>query len=114
LRGIAFGVEEMQVQKLAALFGLLESLLLLRLVALLFAARPDNPWIVLIISLTAPFTAPFRILDQWAGQPQFGARLELATLAAMVIVLIVAVIWQIRYMRKTDISQSGLTNTTGT
>lgn len=94
----------MQIQKTAALFGLLESLLLLRLVALLFAARPDNPWIILINVLTAPFTAPFRILDQWAGQPQFGARLELATLAAMGIVLGVAVIWQIRHLRKADIS----------
>ncbi len=99
---------------MAALFGLIESMLLLRLVALLLAARPDNPWITLVMTLTAPFSAPFRILDSWAGQPQFGARLELATIAAMVVVLVIAVVWHIRQARKAAISSSRLTTTIGT
>ena len=70
----------------AALVGLIEGLLLLRLVALLFAARPDNPWIALLLALTAPVTAPLGMLDQWAGQPRFGAGLELATLVAMLLI----------------------------
>jgi hypothetical protein len=103
----------MQIQKMAALFGLVESVLLLRLVALLFAARPDNPWIILIITITTPFSAPFRFLDQWAGQPRFGARLELATLAAMLLVLGIAVMWQIQQSRTTEML-SRLNDSTGT
>lgn len=83
----------------AALIGVIEGLLLLRLVALLFAARPDNPWIALLLALTAPVTAPFRMLDRWAGQPQFGARLELATLAALLLLAGIAIIWHWRSVR---------------
>ncbi len=77
----------------AAVVGLIEGLLLLRLVALLFAARPDNSWIALLLAVTAPVTAPFRLLDQSAGQPQFGARLELATLAALLLLGCGTVAW---------------------
>lgn len=73
--------------------GLVEGLLLLRLVALLFAARPDNVALALILALTAPLTAPFRVLDQWAGQPRFGARLELATLAVMLLLALAVAGW---------------------
>ncbi len=83
----------------AVLVGLIEGLLLLRLVALLFAARPDNPWIALLLALTAPFTVPFRLLDQWAGQPRFGARLELATIAALLILTCGAAVWHWRRLR---------------
>jgi hypothetical protein len=76
----------------AVLVGLLTGLLAARLVALLFAARPDNPAIGLLLALSMPLTAPFRALDQLAGQPQFGARLELATLAAIVLVIVVAAV----------------------
>lgn len=74
----------------AVLIGVLEGLLLVRFIALLFAARPDNPAIMLLLTLTTPLTAPFRALDQLAGQPQFGARLELATLASMIGLLALA------------------------
>lgn len=73
-----------------ALVGAITGALLLRLVALLFAARPDHPFVAILLALTAPLTAPFRALDRYAGQPQIGARLELATLAALVIVLVIA------------------------
>ncbi len=71
------------------MIGTVIGLLLARLVALLFAARPDNPAIALLLAITAPLVAPLGWLDRLVGQPQWGARLELATLAALVIVLIV-------------------------
>ena len=76
--------------------GVVEGLLVLRLVALLFAARPDNAAITALLLVTSPLTAAFTWLDRWAGQPRFGARLELATVAAMLLVAVVAlaVRWQ--------------------
>ena len=76
------------------LVGLLGGLLAARLVALLLAVRPDNPAISLLLTLTAPLTAPFRVLDRLAGQPQFGARLELATLVALALVIGIAAVVQ--------------------
>ena len=88
----------------AVVVGLVEGLLLLRLVALLFAARPDNVWLALVLVMTAPLTAPFRVLDQWAGQPRFGARLELATLMAMLLFALGAAVWHwYRLRRAADI-----------
>ena len=78
----------------ARLVGLLGGLLAARLIALLLAARPDNPAINLLLTLTAPLTAPFQFLDQMAGQPQFGARLELATLAALALLIGIAAVAQ--------------------
>lgn len=89
-RGIAFGTG--MHHKAAVLVGLLVGLLAVRLVALLFAARPDNPAIGLLLAVTTPLTVPFRALDQLAGQPQFGARLELATLSALLLVIVVAAV----------------------
>lgn len=63
-----------------------EALLLGRLVALLLAARPNNPAVVWLYRLSEPLRLPLRVLDQ--GQPGFGARLEFSTLAAAVIVLV--------------------------
>ena len=91
-RGIAFGTSMHQLHKAAVLVGVLAGLLAARLVALLFAARPDNPAIGLLLALTTPLTAPFHALDQLARQPQFGARLELATLAALTLVVAVAAV----------------------
>jgi NhaP-type Na+/H+ or K+/H+ antiporter len=78
----------------ARLVGLLVGLLAARLIALLLAARPDNPAINLLLTLTAPLTAPFQFLDQLARQPQFGARLELATLAALALAIGIAAVVQ--------------------
>ena len=67
--------------------GLLIGLLLVRLVVLLFAARPDNSALALLLALSAPFAAPFAALNQITGQPQFGARLDVATIAAIGLLL---------------------------
>jgi hypothetical protein len=66
--------------------GIVEGMLLVRLVGLLFAARPDNRALNLLFELVAPLVWPWTWLDRLAGQPRFGARLELATLAAMVMI----------------------------
>ena len=73
--------------------GIVEGLLLVRLVGLLFAARPDNRALNLLLDLCIPLVWPWLWLDRWAGQPRFGARLELATLAAMLMVAILYGSW---------------------
>lgn len=64
--------------------GALEALLLARLLARLFAARPDNPSFALLYQFTEPFVAPLNFFNY--EQPIFGAVLELSTLAAILLV----------------------------
>lgn len=71
----------------ARLVGLLIGLLLVRLVAQLFAVRPDQPVLALLLTLSAPLAAPFAALNRITDQPQFGARLDLAALAAITALL---------------------------
>lgn len=74
------------------LVGALVALLLARLLARLLAARSDNPAFQLLYALTDPLVGPLRALD--AGQPQFGAVLELSTLALIVLLSIVGyIVW---------------------
>ena len=86
--------------------GALEGILLARLVALLFAGREDNPVLYILLILTAPLVWPWRWLDKWAGQPLFGARLELATLAAMLVVALIAGVWSIVNRRRKPVGVS--------
>jgi len=72
------------------LAGVVEGLLLARLVTLLFAGRPGNPVWELLWAVTWPLVWPWSALDRWAGQPRFGARLELASLAAMASIALLA------------------------
>lgn len=58
--------------------GALEGLLIARLSVRLFAVRPDHPVFMLLLRITDPCIRLFGGLD--AGQPQFGAVLELSTL----------------------------------
>lgn len=68
--------------------GVLEALLLARLVARLLAARPDSPAVTLLYGITGPLVAPLRALD--FDQPPFGAALELSTLTLAICVPLVA------------------------
>lgn len=68
--------------------GLVEGLLLGRLLARLFLAREDNPLIQALYQITAPLSGVFRWLDQ--AQPQFGASLEFSTLCMAICVPVVA------------------------
>lgn len=87
--------------------GLVAGLLLARLTALLFAARPDHPVVWSVLTLTAPLTAPFRVLDRLAGQPREGARLELATIAALLLVLGASVVLAWHHQRRLERGQPG-------
>jgi uncharacterized protein YggT (Ycf19 family) len=74
--------------------GAIEALLLARLLARLLAARPDNPAVQALYSLTDPLVFPLRWLD--TQQPQFGAVFELSTLAmALLVPLVGFVLWRL-------------------
>lgn len=75
---------------LLGVIGAVEALLLARLVLRLFAARPDNPAFSTLFALTWPLVAPFAALD--AGQPKFGAVLELSTLALCAIIAAIIIL----------------------
>lgn len=92
--GMYFGIVRMSARhRIDIITGIVEGLLLVRLVGLLFAARPDNRALNLLFELVAPLVWPWSWLDRLAGQPRFGARLELATLAAMVMIAVVYGAW---------------------
>ncbi len=65
--------------------SLVAGLLLVRLVLLLLAVRPSSPVAAGLLWLSAPLVWPFGTLDWIAHQPRWGARLELATVAALVV-----------------------------
>lgn len=64
--------------------GVIEALLLARLVARLLAGRPDNPSLELLYAVTAPIVAPLQALNY--DQPPFGAALDYATLVLAILV----------------------------
>lgn len=76
---------------LGRLGAALAGLLLVRLVLLLFAARPDSLVVALVLALTGPLVWPFQTFDLWLGQPRFGARLEVATLVALALLTLLVV-----------------------
>jgi hypothetical protein len=68
--------------------GAVDALLLARLILRLLAARPDNPAIAALYTLT---TIPgASALD--AGQPRFGATLDFSTLALFLLILAVGLL----------------------
>ncbi|NJN15944.1 MAG: YggT family protein [Oscillochloris sp.] len=86
---------------LVRLAGILEALLLARIVARIGAARPDNPSIALLYNLTTPIIAPLSFLD--SAQPMFGASLEFSTLClAICVPLLTGMIWLLLSRRATD------------
>lgn len=73
--------------------GVMEGVLIARFVLRLFAARPDNPVVQAVYGVTQPLVAPLRALD--AGQPQYGASLEFATLMLLLALpLITVLMWR--------------------
>lgn len=73
--------------------GVMEGVLIARFVLRLFAARPDNPVVQAVYGVTQPLVAPLRALD--AGQPQYGASLEFATLVLLLALpLITVLMWR--------------------
>jgi uncharacterized protein YggT (Ycf19 family) len=90
-------------QMLVYLAGVCETLLAARLLARLLAARPDNPAIQVLYTLTNPPVALLRALD--SGQPRFGAVLELSTLTLLLLVPLVGYLgWRLA-LRFAGVSQ---------
>jgi len=67
------------------LFGILQALLILRIVLLLLIANPDNEIVSAILNVTEPFVAPFRDmfqLDEITGDR--GSVLDIAAVVALI------------------------------
>ena len=76
------------------IIGCIEALFVVRLLARLLAARPDNPMINALYTITQPLIWPFIFLD--TEQPRFGVVLELSTLVLTIVMPILGyTIWLI-------------------
>lgn len=83
---------------IAWVVGTVGALLLARLLARLLAGRAENPVLHLLYNITDPLVAPLARLN--AGQPHFGAVLELSTLVALVLLLTVGYgVWRLLRVR---------------
>ena len=75
-----------QIPKLTSYALIIVCMLLVsRLILLLFAARPDNGGVALLLSISAPLAWPLSWID--AQQPIYGARFERGTLLSIVMCL---------------------------
>ncbi len=85
------------VAKYATAIGsLLLAILASRVLILLFAARPDNPGVALLLSVSEYLRMPFAWIDTL--QPVYGARFERGTVLECVILL--AVLLWVRRLRR--------------
>ncbi|HSK51202.1 MAG TPA: YggT family protein [Clostridia bacterium] len=67
------------------LFGILQALLILRIILLLLIANPGNDIVAFILSATDPFVEPFRgmfALDRVTGDQ--GSQLDVAAIVALI------------------------------
>lgn len=80
-------------QTTIVVLALVCALLTVRLIALLFAARPDNSALLLMLNISDVLVWPLAWID--ATQPQFGARFERGTLLMVVLGILV-----LRFMHK--------------
>jgi len=67
------------------LFGILQGLLILRIILLLLIANPGNDVVALILGITDPFVEPFRgmfALDRVTADS--GSRLDIAAIVALI------------------------------
>jgi hypothetical protein len=69
------------VNRISLLLALVAALLISRMCLLLFAARPDNPGVELILWVSTPLYWPWQWID--AGQPLYGARFERGALVGV-------------------------------
>lgn len=80
-------------QTTIVVLALVCALLTVRVIALLFAARPDNSALLLMLNISDVLVWPLAWID--ATQPQFGARFERGTLLMVVLGILV-----LRFMHK--------------
>lgn len=74
-------------QTTIVVLALVCALLTVRLIVLLFAARPDNSALLLMLNISDVLVWPLAWID--ATQPQFGARFERGTLLMVVLGILV-------------------------
>ncbi len=86
--------------------GTIEALLLVRLVARLLAARPDNPAFAVLYGITGPFVTSLVALDY--DQSRFGAALEFSTLVLSFCVPLIAYLIWILLTRRNRAASSGV------
>lgn len=79
-----------------AICSVLLAILASRVLILLFAARPDNPGVALLLSVSEYLRMPFAWIDTL--QPVYGARFERGTVLECVILL--AVLLWVRRLRR--------------
>lgn len=86
--------ERRVIRGITILIGVVEGLLIARLMLRLFAARPDNAVIQALYGVTQPLIAPLGALD--SAQPRYGASLEFATLTLIVALpLLTMLFWRL-------------------
>ena len=69
---------------LSLLFGILVTLLILRIVLLLLVANPGNGIVDFVYSVTEPFVAPFRGIFQFDAVASGDRTLDIAALVALI------------------------------
>jgi uncharacterized protein YggT (Ycf19 family) len=69
---------------LSLLFGVLITLLILRIVLLLLVADPDNSIVDFVYTVTEPFVAPFRGMFQFDAVASGSRTLDIAALVALI------------------------------
>ena len=85
------------------IFGIIQTLIVLRIVLLLLNAREGNDIVQFILSASQPFVVPFMGLFHFPDQLQAsGSVLDVAALAALVgwTILEAIVIWAVNIMRR--------------
>jgi len=84
------------------IFGIIQSLIVLRIVLLLLNAREGNDVVQFILNASQPFVAPFIGIFQVDALKQSGSVLDIAAIAALVgwTILEFIVLWAVNIMRR--------------
>lgn len=84
------------------IFGIIQSLIVLRIVLLLLNAREGNDVVQFILNASQPFVAPFIGIFQVDALKASGSLLDIAAVAALVgwTILEAIVIWAVNIMRR--------------
>jgi hypothetical protein len=94
---------EMLRRVVTLIFGIIQTLIVLRLVLLLLNAREGNDIVQFILNASQPFVAPFFGLFNFPDQLQsHGSVLDVAAIAALVgwTILEAIVLWAVNSMRR--------------
>ena len=93
---------EMLRRVVVLIFGIIQSLIILRIVLLLLNAREGNDVVQFILNASQPFVAPFIGIFQVDALKSSGSILDIAAIAALVgwTILEAIVLWAVNIMRR--------------